>query len=96
MRKTLPNVMEKWRRSGAKLQKEGLVFKSCRQRIRLEEEDLDEEIRTCKQEKTDEAVVHLNPKDAASIWPWWSSSSRWVRHMQGSRSKFYKKSSIKV
>ena len=34
----------------------------------------------CKQAKTDEAGVHHSPTDAASIRPWWSSSSRWERH----------------
>ena len=33
----------------------------------------------CKQEKTDEAVVHLNPTEAASTQPWWNCSSRWER-----------------
>ena len=49
----------------------------------------------CKQEKTDEAVVHLNPTDAASIQLWWSSLSRWEQHKHGSRSKLFKRSLIK-
>ena len=49
----------------------------------------------CKQEKTGEAAVHLNPTDVVSIRPWWSSSSHWERHTQGSRSKLHKNSSLK-
>ena len=64
-------------------------------KLSLAEEELDEEIRFCKQEKTGEAAVHLNPTDAASIRPWWSSSSRWERHTEGSRSKLCTKSSVK-
>ena len=46
----------------------------------------------CKQEKKEEAAVHLNPTDAASTQSW-SSSSHWERRMQGSRSKCFKRSS---
>ena len=51
---------------------------------------------TWKRERKDEAVAHLSPTGAASIQPWWSSSSQWERHRHGSRSKFFKGNSAKA
>ena len=49
----------------------------------------------CMQDKTGEAAVLLNPTDTASIRPWcWSFTSRLEKRRHGTRSKFFKKSSI--
>ena len=80
-----------------KLQKERLVSKNLHKNPRgftKHKQIWMKESELCKKEKKGEAVVHLSPTDAASILPWWRSSS-WEQHKHGSSSKPFKGSSAK-